>query len=122
MLIPPSPFRCLYPSPAILGILDNLSLAQLRLAAAGAAALAATVVVAYVAHVRLAADDDPIGEATVPLSLVMDQREHTLLLRLSLPPTADGGGADGGGGAAARGRAARDGRGMIKVVLSASER
>ena len=119
----------------VVGLADNLSLAQLHMAAAGAAAVAATVVVAYVAHVRFAADDDPIGEATVPLSLLMDQQEHTLLLRLALPPTADADDADDGNPArrfrrastearltARDGRAARDGRGIVKVVLSASER
>ena len=119
----------------VVGFADNLSLAQLRMATAGAASVAATVVVAYVVHVRFAADDDPIGEATVPLALLMDQQEHTLLLRLALPECVHE--SFGEADSAARlfrrqateaklatreGRAARDGRGIVKVVLSASER
>ena len=98
----------------VLGYVDDLSRGQMRAFEGAAAAAALLLCVSYIVHVVHASDDDPVGEAAVPLSLLIDQKEHTLLLRLSLPP--DGSATDG-----AKAAAAPD-RGIIKVVLWCSER
>ena len=72
------------------GATDGLESAHKRAATAVATGVAALFLVAHVMHDRWRSDDQLIGEARVPLSLAMDQDEHTLLLRLRSAATAWG--------------------------------
>jgi uncharacterized membrane protein len=43
------------------------------------------LVLSHIAYVRLRSDDELMGEAIVPLKMLMDQRKHTLQVSLRAP-------------------------------------
>ena len=69
----------------ITGALDELTAAHRRLATRATTAIAGVLVVSFVASKRFHADDEVIGEATVPVSTLLDQRAHTIQFTLRTP-------------------------------------
>lgn len=69
----------------VMGLTDELTPKQIAAVGFGAAAVLVALVLSFFAAVIRNSDDDEIGEAVVPLSLLMDQRRHTLAVRLRPP-------------------------------------
>lgn len=69
----------------VAGIADDVSEAQQFAAFIVAALLLVGNIVSYIFAVLRRSDDEMIGSCTVPLAILMDHREHTLLLKLSPP-------------------------------------
>ena len=88
---------------------------QVFMCLVAAISILVVLVLSFFAYVRWGSDDEQIGEALVPLNLMMDQRRHTLLLTLRQPtPKA--------GVEPHTHRNSSGGLGVIRVRVSMSER
>jgi len=70
----------------ISGAIDRMSTVEAQALSAAGVGVMLILATSYVASRRFRADDELIGEQTVPLAMLMDQREHTLLVSLQDPP------------------------------------
>ena len=96
----------------ITGVSDALTRSQTQAAVAATTAIAALYVASYMYSKVLKADDDLIGEGTIPLAILMDQKEH--LLHVTLRPPAGTQRSDKSN--------AMGGCGILQVGLSMAER
>ena len=79
------------------------------------AAVLALLVLSVLAYSKMRSDDEQVGEAIVPLHLLMDQQKHTLLLTLRPPLTESGAPAHDK-------RNEHGGLGILRLRLEMSER
>mmetsp|Transcript_25984 Transcript_25984/g.57742 ORF Transcript_25984/g.57742 Transcript_25984/m.57742 type:complete len:657 (+) Transcript_25984:22-1992(+) len=103
------------------GLSDDLTQSQRYVAMGTASFVAIGYVLSYVMAVLRRADDEYVAQCLVPICMLMDQREHALLLTLREPKAeqqVDGKGTENGGIAA---RNATGGFGVLRVRLMLSE-
>ena len=99
----------------IFGYADDLSSTSIMLAVTTMAMLLGTIALSWLAYVRWGSDDEEVGEACVPLAMLMDQHTHTLHVNLR-PPR------DEPNKKFHEKRNSAGGLGILRVKLSMSER
>ena len=104
------------------GIFDEMAIAQTRSAVGAVLLLVAGWVASYFMAVVVRADDEVVGNCEVPLSLLLDQGSHHLLLHLQKPEEGNGAqiSENGKNGAKATTNST-GGLGVLRVTLSLSE-
>lgn len=69
----------------LIGIIDDWSPKQYNIAVGVVIMTMSVFVTSYILFRRFSVDDDLLGEASVPLNMLMDQKKHTLRVALSTP-------------------------------------